>query len=373
MELVITSNVKICVVSHFSSFSKAGLQISEISGGAKHTYNLVEKWLKLDNKINIINSPLQFNFINMLTYIFSYILKRPPLNSMNCDIIIGNSPYPPDLLDVIKIKLKLHKPAIVYFHHLPPPLLFHPFKRSFSRSILNVFYFKFAVMACKIFDVGIFLDQPQAYNLKNIKVYRNDCALDINDITDILPNGIEKDLDILFVGGISKSKGFKDLFQALRILQKREKNLNVVVIGKINAMDKRTIKLKFKSASIGLNINYAGFVSEQKKIELFLRAKMFVSTSYVEGWSLAVMEAAKFKIPIVAYDLPAYSYLDNNFYKVKPSNINQLTNQIEKCLNNLETNKLYVQNAFHLVSKYNYSDIAKFQLNIFKSLIQECH
>ena len=360
--------MKICIVSHFSSFDKKGLQISEISGGTKHTYALFNEWLKLNNEISLINEPLNFNFINMIAYIFSYMLRKP-LNITQCDIIIGNTPYPPDLLDVLRTKLKLHKAAIVYFHHLPPPLLFHPFKRGFSKTILNVFYSKFAVAICKIFDVGIFLEQPQAFKLGSIKVYRNDVALDIKEDIGILTKRMEKDVDIFYMGGISKSKGFIDLLQALKILQTRGISLKVVVIGKMNDTDKDVIKLKYKIASTGLNIDFTGVVSEQTKIEFFSRAKMYVTPSYVEGWSLAVMEAARFRVPIVAYDLAAYSYLGGNFYKVKPGNIKQLAKQIENCLSNSELNKLFVERAFNFASKYNYPDIAKFQINLFKSLI----
>jgi len=364
--------MKICVVSHFSSFNKNGLKPSEISGGAKHTNNLFMEWQNLGNEIRVIGIKLNFKFMDMINYIFKFkiIFNKKLFKYLDCDIIIGNTPYPPDLLDVLRIKTKLQKPAIIYFHHLPPSLIFHPFKRGFLKVILNYVYFNFSVIICKIFNIGIFLDQPQAYKLGSIKVYRNDTALDIKPYTNNTIKLINKDVDILYMGGISKSKGFMDLVKALKILQNQGVNLNVIVTGKMDNRDKHFIRVKNKIKLNRLNINFVGFVSETEKIEYFFRAKMFVSPSYVEGWSMAVMEAAKFKVPIVAYDIPAYSYLKDNFYKVRPSNINQLAKQIKKCLNDKQVNKIFINNAFLLVSKYNYQDIANFQLSIFKSLIK---
>ncbi len=360
--------MKISIVSHFSNFNQEGLQISEISGGSKNTNALYKEWLKQGNKINIINKPLKFKFIDMVRYIFSHILKNP-LTLTQSDIIVGNSPYPPDLFDILKIKFKLHKPAIIYFYHLPPPILFHPFKRGFINTILNVSYSKFAVAICKIFDVSIFLNQPQAYNLGSMKVYRCDIALDKIENFEILPKLNKQDVDIFYMGGISKSKGFYDLLQALKILQAQGISLKVVVTGKMDVEDKNVLKLKSKIVSARLNVEFAGFVSEQRKMDIFSRAKMYVTPSYVEGWSLAVMEAARFHVPIVAYDIAAYSYLEGNFYKVKPGNVKQLSDQIKNCLRNSELNQIYVERAFISVTKYNYSKIAESQIDIFKSLI----
>jgi glycosyltransferase involved in cell wall biosynthesis len=49
-------------------------------------------------------------------------------------------------------------------------------------------------------------------------------------------------------------------------------------------------------------------------------AKVFLFPSYEEGWGIAVSEALACEIPVVVYDLPAYSYAGNSIIKVMKGN-----------------------------------------------------
>lgn len=358
--------MKICIISHYNKFDLNKLY----AGGDIDLYLLAQSWKKSGEEIILsAKSIKKFSFIDMLYDSLNILTSKEYIKDSNCDIIIGGSPYPTDFILTLKIMHKLNIPAVIYFHHIPPSIFFHPIRRGLLRVILNRIYFLFAISLCKIFNVGIFIDQPQAYDLGSLNVYKNDGS--INEFEQCLNKSVNTEMnnfDILFLGRVNKPKGIYDMIKVMKILQK--KGLKLIIAGGIS--DKKYFnKLinKIEKSNLDSFITFLGYVTEEEKINLFKKAKIFLFPSYEEGWAISVMEAARYCVPIVAYDLPAYSYLNDNFFKVPPGDIKKLAEAIEQCLENKELREKYVKNAYQLVLKYNYKEIANDHLTIFKHLV----
>ena len=110
------------------------------------------------------------------------------------------------------------------------------------------------------------------------------------------------------------------------------------------------------------NFVFFGYVNNEKKYQILSESKIFISLSYEEGWNISVMEAASLSIPIIAYRLPAYSYLSDNYFSATLGDINNIKILIECLINNTEKYDTYTNNAKKLVDAYNYQAIAAEQL-----------
>lgn len=58
-----------------------------------------------------------------------------------------------------------------------------------------------------------------------------------------------------------------------------------------------------------MGIDHKGFVSEEEKINLYLKTKVFIFPSSREGFGMAVAEAINAGIPVVAWDLEVFKEL----------------------------------------------------------------
>ena len=55
-----------------------------------------------------------------------------------------------------------------------------------------------------------------------------------------------------------------------------------------------------------IGIDHRGFVSEEEKIKLYSKSKVFIFPSAREGFGIAVAEALYANIPIIAWKLPVF-------------------------------------------------------------------
>lgn len=114
----------------------------------------------------------------------------------------------------------------------------------------------------------------------------------------------EKKPTLIFVGRISADKGVKDALSAFVQVKKEIKNAQFWIIGKEERKGIIDSLLKADSIKIIKNdIQYFGFVSEEKKFELLKKAWLLVHPSKKEGWGLNVIEAGFVSTPTVGYDV----------------------------------------------------------------------
>ena len=97
---------------------------------------------------------------------------------------------------------------------------------------------------------------------------------------------------ILWIGRMKK---YKNPFDSLRIYKKLTKKAEMVVVGGGD------LAIEFARISEGMGVKYLGKVTEEEKIKLYQKAWIVLSTSYIEGWGMTVIEANACGTPVVAY------------------------------------------------------------------------
>lgn len=172
---------------------------------------------------------------------------------------------------------------------------------------------------------------------------------------------------VLSIGRMEPSKKPIDFIKIAReVIRLSKEEVSFYWIGEGSLFE----MCKKKTAS-ETNIQFLGFVVEEKKKWFLKNCDVYISTSESEGFNLTVGEAFLFKKPVVAYALPVYREIYNNFVHLVPMNMRlKFAQKIVQLIE--DPQKEMMEKAYSFV-KENYSPkiIRRRLLNIFKSLIQE--
>lgn len=109
----------------------------------------------------------------------------------------------------------------------------------------------------------------------------------------------KKDNLIVYVGRIKRYKQLDHLVRAFRIVKDKVPNSELVIAGRGNFSE-----IKELSDELGLKISLNNEITEDEKLDLLQKARIFVTTSMKEGWGITVIEANRCGTPVVAYDVP---------------------------------------------------------------------
>jgi glycosyltransferase involved in cell wall biosynthesis len=105
----------------------------------------------------------------------------------------------------------------------------------------------------------------------------------------------QRDLDFLCVGRIEKFDGLENIWH---IIKKENPKSEFVMVGRASP------RVRFRLHSIG--IDHKGIVSEEEKLQLYSRAKVFIFPSIFEGFGIALTEAHAAGLSVVAWRLPVF-------------------------------------------------------------------
>ena len=346
-------------------------------GGNIHFNNLIPAWESSGTKVTIFD-PVRIDKFSLNSILrstlHSIFSKIDNLYEMNkCDLIISESPYPPDIILAFRISRKYMKPVTVYVHHITPGILVHPFRRGIFRVFLNVVYISCLLSFVKKFRIPIFLDNPKTLKRFKISVFPDLDAIANKSLSYApIETRLDIDNDICYIGRIENHKGVEDIIRVAGILKnKYSVNLGVVLAGKGKTKYVARIRKMIHKFGLSENIVIRGYVSEDQKFELLKKSKIFLFLSYEEGWSISVMEAASVGTPIVAYSLPAYFYLQGNYFPVELGNIQLCAKTVKQVLDNDQLSIEKSTNAKECVDRFSYDFIAKQQLIFFKRIVED--
>jgi len=344
-------------------------------GGNIYCRNLISTWESLGTKVTILDLVKTDRFDlgavikSTLKSIFVRIENLHIIN--NCDIIVSETSYPPDVILAFRLSRKYGKPVAVYVYHITPSISIHPFRRGVFRVILNVVYISSALSFFKKFRIPIFLGNPNTLKNCDISVFPDLLAVTNKELNYIHPETrYDVDYDICYIGRIENHKGVEDILWVVKILKNTYSlNLRVILVGK--GKDRYVAKIRKMISRFGLseNILLKGYISDEQKYEILKRSKIFLFLSYEEGWALSVMEAATMGTPIVAYSLPAYYYLRGNYFPVEVGNIRLCAETVKQVFDDYELAKKRAMRAKECADKYSYDFIAKQQLVFFNRIV----
>lgn len=174
-----------------------------------------------------------------------------------------------------------------------------------------------------------------------------------------------------YLGRIKKYKSVDHLIRAFSIVKKKITDAKLIIVGDGDNLE----DLKNLSKELGLDesINFAGFVSEQEKVDILQQCHVVVNPSVKEGWGLTVIEANACGTPTVAANVPGLrdSVIDGEtglLYEY--GNIEQCAEYIEKLLSDEKYLQTMNKNAVEWAGKFDWDKAAENTLDLMKNVIK---
>lgn len=137
---------------------------------------------------------------------------------------------------------------------------------------------------------------------------------------------------IAYVGRVKSYKSIDHFVRAVGIVGKR-RNIRAKIVGDGDALD----DLKSLAKSIGVQIDFTGFVSEEEKYRVYHSARMVVQPSIKEGWGLTAIEAQSCGTPVVCANSPGLNEVvlhDRTGFHYEYGNIDEMAERIIELLDN---------------------------------------
>jgi glycosyltransferase involved in cell wall biosynthesis len=103
-------------------------------------------------------------------------------------------------------------------------------------------------------------------------------------------------------GRLKKYKSIDHLIRALPPVVREFPSIKVVIAG--DGDDRTRLEQVAREVGVAATVEFTGFISEERKVELLQQMWFKVATSAKEGWGLTVTEANACGTPVIASDVP---------------------------------------------------------------------
>ena len=204
----------------------------------------------------------------------------------------------------------------------------------------------------------------QEFNFKNVVV--------VNNIIEY-PHFNPQPHDIptlLFLGCINKNKGIYDLLDVI-IQNKTVYNhkMKLLIGGKGEV---ESIMKNIKDNNISDIVSYIGWVSGEKKIEIFNQSDVFILPSYYEGLPISILEAMSYSMPIISTQIGGIPEIVEdgvNGYLIHPGNKGELKQAIDSLITNTELRRKMGKESQCMVGRFLPESVIRQLSDLYKLLL----
>lgn len=323
---------KICFLTG-SIFTLGGVQraVSVVANGLYNAgYNIhiicISNDIKRDNKLYDLNPNIVVKFIKpskleKLLFFWTYIIKKiiiknkclykktklislcaikakafqnnkiiKYINKNEIDDVIGVGSFYSTLLCVLKNKFRA---KIIGWQHSTC--------ESYFEKNLNCCYLKYLFKEkISLLSNYIVLTNHDVNWIKENFNYNATCIYNPKSFTSKDKSNL-KSKNFIAVGRFSHEKGFDRLIDSFKIFSQNNKDWNLMIIGEGSL--KEQLESKIKTLGLEDRIKLLPKTNEIQKF--YLKASIYLLTSYLEGLGIVLIEACECGIPIISYDLPS--------------------------------------------------------------------
>lgn len=280
--------------------------------------------------------PLLPHFYSHQTGYFDAVNDALKVVDNDYDIIVGT--YVPQLIVSISILKKQKNAKFVILNQDFSAM----FTKRPERQLMFKFYPKYADKI--ISDSTFCADEIKKFSGK---------------ISVVIPIGVEegyyprekKDFDkyIMWVGSRNKHKGFAEFMQAMDIVWKEHPTMQLKIVGGEFIDDQRIEYLEPRG-----NVDMLA--------EYYSNARLFVCSSYQEGFGLPALEAMRCGCPVVTTDTGGcleYAKDNYNSFVVPPKDANALSKKILTVLNDEALSQTFIKNGLESSQKFNWENVTR--------------
>ena len=281
-----------------------------------------------------------------------------------------------------------HRQDIVHVHNIGPGI-FIPLLKLFRRKVIltyhsaNYEHEKWSWFAKIILKAGekFAISCADAVIFVNRDIFKK-IGAKFPEKSFYIPNGVQfierseqtdflKKYDlvpqkyVLAVGRITPEKGFDYLIDAFLSLP--DKTYKLVIAGDVDHITSYS-KMLYDKVQGQNNIVMAGFVIGEELRQLYSHAKLFVLSSYNEGFSLVLLEAMNYKLNVLVSDISATRAiaLPDDFY-FRAGDTENLLQKLSQKLS-----EPYSSINYNL-TKYQWDNISAQTAEIYQQILNDSH
>jgi len=141
---------------------------------------------------------------------------------------------------------------------------------------------------------------------------------------------------VLTVARVEPVKGIHNLILAFAKVVRRYRDWKLVIVGPVdNRHYYNYLQKLVKQLKIDDKVVFLGGISDSSELaHIYMKASIFVLPSYVEGFSIARVEALAYGLPIITTATGGSEIVRGVGLIVKPGDINELAEALEKLISN---------------------------------------
>lgn len=205
----------------------------------------------------------------------------------------------------------------------------------------------------------------KTFNIENIEVIYNPCSVVVNK------KEYRKQKYILYAGTINERKGYADLIRAFAKISEKHNDWKLVFAG--NGEIENGVRLS-KELGVEKQCVFSGWVNGEEKDRLFKEASIFCLPSYAEGFSMAVLDAWAYGLPVITTPVGGISDVAENGINMllfKPGAINELAGQIDRLITDRVLYKKITKASIDFANnKFRMENINERITRLYSSLLQ---
>lgn len=199
----------------------------------------------------------------------------------------------------------------------------------------------------------------------------------------VIPNGIDtqyfspyknenkKGKIVISVSRITEQKGVEYLLELARYVINEIPHVMFLIVGDGPVLN--SLKSMSKSLSISNNVEFLGFISRDRLLELYRSSDIFVSTSIYEPFGLVILEAMASGTTVAAFSIGGIKEVvrDNvDGFLVPPCRIDLLSESIVKLLSNPQLRLECGNNARKRALEYDWKNVITMLENAYKDAME---
>ncbi|ARM76170.1 glycosyltransferase family 4 protein [Acidianus manzaensis] len=268
-----------------------------------------------------------------------------PIEAKKYDIVIDSVAHAVPFFSYL-----VNKKAIALVHHVHQDVL----KFELNPAMANII--KLAERKIKNYKYMISVSNTTKNDLiKKLGVDESKITVIYNGVDhDKFMPGIKSNKPtVLWLGRLMK---YKNPFDIIEIKRRVKNKVNFIVAGGGELQE------EFSEIARKEGIQYLGKISEIEKIKAYQRAWVIVSTSFIEGWGMTIVEANSCGTPAIAYNTGSMPEIIRNGYNgftVGYKDFDAMASKIDYITSNEDIMKEYSINSLNESKKYDWNNTAK--------------
>lgn len=182
------------------------------------------------------------------------------------------------------------------------------------------------------------------------------------------PNNRSKKNFILAVSTLEPRKNFKRIIECfIRLKEANKIDEQLIIVGKAGWYYRDIINIPDKYRD---SIIFKGYVTEEKLIELYQRAKCFVYPSLYEGFGLPVIEAMACGCPVITSNRSSLPEIAGDAaILIDPENNAELENAIQNMLKDHSLRERLIRKGLERAGNYTWEECAKKTIDVYKKVL----